>query len=141
MSNRKRVVRGAVVVAGAAALGLATLPSAGAAEGQVLGADAAGVIEGSYIVVLKDGVLSTADAAAKHGAEVTHRYTHALNGYAAKMTETEAKRAAADPRSRTCSRTGSCACRKPRRPGVSTGSTRRTCRSTRATRHRPQGRV
>ena len=28
---------------------------------------------------------------------MAHRYTHALNGFAATMTETEAKRAAADP--------------------------------------------
>ena len=97
MSNRRqRAVRGAVVAVATGALGLATLPSAFAAEGQVLGADAAGAIEGSYIVVLKESE-SAVDVADEHGAEVEHRYTHALNGFSATMTETEARRTAADP--------------------------------------------
>jgi subtilisin family serine protease len=100
MSNRRqRALRGAVVVLSAGALGLAVIPSAGAAEGRILGAGATDAIEGSYVVVLKDGVgiQSAEDVADTYGAEVTHRYTHALNGFAGSMSETEAKRAAADP--------------------------------------------
>jgi subtilisin family serine protease len=100
MTNRRqRVLRSAVVALSAGALGLAVIPSAGAAEGQVLGANAADAIEGSYIVVLKDGIgiQSADDVADTYGAEVTHRYTHALKGFAGGMSESEAKRAAADP--------------------------------------------
>ncbi len=100
MSNRRqRVLRGALVALSAGALGLAVIPSAGAAEGQILGANAADAIEGSYIVVLKGGigVQSAEDIADTYGAEVIHRYTHALNGFAGSMSESEAKRAAADP--------------------------------------------
>ena len=56
---------------------------------------------GSYIVVLADGVAaSTAanDHAHSYGAAVTQLYSHALRGYAARLSETAARRIAADPR-------------------------------------------
>ncbi|GGS35800.1 S8 family peptidase [Actinokineospora fastidiosa] len=54
-----------------------------------------------YIVMLSDdAAVSTVvdDHARRHGVEVTHRYQHALNGYAARMSATAAARLAADPR-------------------------------------------
>ncbi len=74
----------------------AAVPAQAAPDGKILGADAPGVIENSYLVVLKDGAAPAATAA-KYGARVQHTYTAALNGYAATMTEEAAKRAAADP--------------------------------------------
>ena len=62
-------------------------------------------IAGSYIVVLKDakatpGAVGRAarDLAARHAGAVTYTYTARLRGFAAKMTEAQAKRLAADPR-------------------------------------------
>jgi len=81
------------VAALAAAQFAAAVPAQAAPAGKILGADAPGVIENSYLVVFKDG----AAPAEKFGARVTHTYTAALNGYAATMTEDAAKRAAADP--------------------------------------------
>jgi subtilisin family serine protease len=73
-----------------------TLAAPALAEGQILGADRANAVQDSYIVVFKGD--AGADAlAAKYGGQVTHRYSAALRGYAAKMTERQAKRVAADP--------------------------------------------
>jgi hypothetical protein len=49
----------------------------------------AATIPGQYIVVLKDGVSepTSASDAAKKGAQVTQNYRHALNGYAAKLSD------------------------------------------------------
>ncbi|MCL8014088.1 S8 family peptidase [Streptomyces sp. AS02] len=77
--------------------------SAAPAEGVVLGADAPGAIKDSYIVTLKDSAGFRAASAkgealaTRYGAEVERTYKQALNGYATEMTETEAKRLAADP--------------------------------------------
>jgi subtilisin len=64
------------------------------------GTTAAGAISGQYIVVLEDG-----DAAAvasehkqKYGAEVSSVYTHALKGYAAKLSPSGLAAVAADER-------------------------------------------
>jgi subtilisin family serine protease len=70
----------------------------------------ANAIPGSYIVVLKDkaagGRAGTAQAgvaavaktlAGRYGATVTHTYGDALNGFAAKLSEKDALRLAADP--------------------------------------------
>ncbi|UMO99940.1 S8 family peptidase [Amycolatopsis sp. EV170708-02-1] len=79
---------------------LAGQGQASAAEGEIRGADSQQAIKGSYIVVLKDGI-STRSAvgsqAQKYGATVKHRYDKALNGYAADMSESQARRLAADP--------------------------------------------
>ncbi|MFC7612828.1 protease inhibitor I9 family protein [Actinokineospora soli] len=66
--------------------------SAGAAEGQVLGAGAATAIEGSYVVVLKPGA-----ALQDVPGTVTRTYRSALRGFAVTMSERQARRLAADP--------------------------------------------
>ncbi|GGO43796.1 hypothetical protein GCM10012287_07800 [Streptomyces daqingensis] len=75
----------------------ATPPSA---EVRLAPADTA--ISGSWIVTLKDGAESprsaAADLARSNGADLTRVYREALNGFAAKMTESEARKLAADPR-------------------------------------------
>jgi len=56
---------------------------------------------GRYIVVLHGSASSTAVAAdheRAHGAQVTHVYEHALNGYAAQMTSRAAEGIESDPR-------------------------------------------
>jgi subtilisin family serine protease len=84
----------------AAAVGLsvvATAPAA-AAEGQILGTDSATAIDGSYVVVYKDGAAQAANTTADAlGSKVTNRYSHVFNGFAASMSEQQAKRLAADP--------------------------------------------
>jgi subtilisin family serine protease len=94
MRNKLKV---GFVAAAVVAAGLSTGVSASAAGGKILGADADGVIKGSYIVVLKDGTASAASVAAAHDAKVTHTYGAALRGYAAQMSEADARRTAADP--------------------------------------------
>ncbi|MBC6446334.1 S8 family peptidase [Actinokineospora xionganensis] len=96
---RRLTAAGIATVAGmATAITLAT--PAVAAEAQILGADAANVVKDSYIVVLKDGAQArgaTADSlSARYGGKVNHRYSAAISGYAATMTEQQAKRVAAD---------------------------------------------
>jgi subtilisin family serine protease len=74
-----------------------------AAEGQVLYAGSADAISGSYIVVFKDSVSTQSvesqvqSSTDKYGGQATYTYTAALRGYNATMTETQAKRLAADP--------------------------------------------
>ncbi|HEY7595259.1 MAG TPA: S8 family serine peptidase [Actinophytocola sp.] len=81
----------------------AALPAA--AEGQVLGADRAGAIKDSYVVVMKDDAAPRAQAAssarsltAEYGGHARTVYGHALNGFAARMTADQARKMAADPR-------------------------------------------
>jgi subtilisin family serine protease len=86
----------------AAAVGLAvvtTTPASAAPEGQILGADSATAIDGSYIVAYKDGAAAeAASTAASLGSKVSHKYTAVLNGgFAASMSEQQAKQLAADP--------------------------------------------
>ena len=91
----------AAVVASAAALAALGGPAVASAEqGAILNANSPDAIEGSYIVVLKDGVSAAAEAsehADQYGAKVTRTFKHALRGYAAKMSESAARRLAADP--------------------------------------------
>jgi len=82
----------------AVGLALAGTATASAAEGKILGADSATAIDGSYIVVFKDGVAATAASTAeRYGATVEQTYTAALDGFAGSMSEAAAKRLAADP--------------------------------------------
>ncbi|WP_447003401.1 S8 family serine peptidase [Saccharothrix isguenensis] len=67
-----------------------------AAEGEIRHAGRQNTVADSYIVVLKDAGQTDA-VAAKVDARVTHRYTAALNGFAASMNEKAAKKLAADP--------------------------------------------
>ncbi|WP_436492213.1 S8 family peptidase [Actinokineospora sp. HUAS TT18] len=83
----RRTLSAAVAVT-VAVVGLAG--TAQAAEGTVLAATGTAV-DGSYVVVFKDG-----RTAAARGA-VTHTYTSALRGYATRLTEREARELAADP--------------------------------------------
>ncbi|WP_434438893.1 S8 family peptidase [Lentzea sp. E54] len=89
-------------VAIAAALGIASTamwtPTAIAEEAVLPGAGAQAV-EGSYIVVLKDGARTPASAlASRYQGFVRHTYTTALHGFSvAGMSERQARRLAADP--------------------------------------------
>lgn len=105
---RRRVwARAGATTAIAAMVALAGQATAGAEneahEAKILGTNSAQTIDGSYIVVFKDrvsanSVASTASAhATTYGADVTHEYDTAIRGYAATMSEKEAKRVAADP--------------------------------------------
>jgi subtilisin family serine protease len=91
----------------AAAASALTVVSAlpAAAEGQVLGADRAGAIKDSYIVVVKDDAAPKAQSAstarsltAEYGGQARTVFHHALNGFAAHMTAAQARKMAADPR-------------------------------------------
>jgi len=85
----------------AATLALATVAALpAAAEGEILGTGAAEAIKDSYIVVYKDGASInglTESLAEKHDATVEHRYTAALRGFAGSMSESAARKIAADP--------------------------------------------
>ncbi|MFD7123921.1 S8 family peptidase [Streptomyces anulatus] len=104
----KRRIAGAIAAATTLALAVgagAALPAQAAPspEGRVLHAGAAGAIPGSYIVTLKETAGFRASAAqgkkliAGYGGRIERTYTSALNGYAAQLGSTEAKRLAADP--------------------------------------------
>nr|CEL15203.1 Alkaline serine exoprotease A precursor [Kibdelosporangium sp. MJ126-NF4] len=79
----------------AATVGLAA--PASAAQGQILGLDADGVVRDSFVIVLKNAQQTPTSLGQKYGAKVTHTYKSALNGFAATMTETQARKLAADP--------------------------------------------
>jgi subtilisin family serine protease len=89
-------------VAIAAALGIASTamwtPTA-IAEETVLPGAGAQAVEGSYIVVLKDGARTPASAlASRYQGNVKHTYSTALNGFSVTgMSERQARRLAADP--------------------------------------------
>lgn len=89
-------------VAIAAALGIASTamwtPTA-IAERAVLPGAGAQAVEGSYIVVLKDGARTPASAlASRYQGNVKHTYSAALNGFSVTgMSERQARRLAADP--------------------------------------------
>jgi subtilisin family serine protease len=105
----------AVAVTGAAAFGFLAGPSALAAvnppEGDIRSAGGADAVTGSYLVVLKDAQVSARSGAAakaavddsaqrltkRHGGAVRHRYSAALHGFEARVSEKEARRIAADP--------------------------------------------
>ena len=84
-------------VVGAVALSVFGLPSIS----QAAEPDAVEVVPDSYVVVLKqsrsDMVARVRTLAGKHAATVRYTYTHALQGFAATMSEQQARRLAADP--------------------------------------------
>ncbi|NYI06504.1 S8 family peptidase [Allostreptomyces psammosilenae] len=108
-TTRRATGRLAGALAGLLALGATALPAAAQAApagaptvGVIANAGARDVVPGSYLVTLEDSVGISASAAgpalaARYGGEVTHTYTAALNGFAAELTEAEARRLAADP--------------------------------------------
>ncbi|MDQ2583873.1 S8 family peptidase [Saccharothrix yanglingensis] len=102
-TTRRLAVLGLAAVS-AAALAFANTGVA-AAEGTVLGAERADAVAGSYIVALNDSVsarsasASTASAlVGKYGGQVRAAWQHALNGFHASLSESQARRLAADPR-------------------------------------------
>ncbi|MFB7709713.1 S8 family peptidase [Streptomyces sp. NPDC056105] len=103
--TRKRRLRraGALTAAAAAALlSVGTLPAhAAPPSGLILGAGEPGAVAGSYIVTLKGGTKAPSDTgqglAEKYGAKIRHTYSTALNGYAVRAGEAQARRLAADP--------------------------------------------
>ncbi|WP_406863741.1 S8 family serine peptidase [Streptomyces sp. HUAS MG47] len=91
-------ITAAVVTAGITAM---TMPFAGAtsapAEGKVYGLDAAGAVEGSFVVLL-DEKADKKKLAAEYGGTLRRTYNSSVNGFSASgLSETEAKRLAADP--------------------------------------------
>lgn len=105
MSTHKRTrgFRYAAVATGAAtaaAVALLATPLAGAAtpaEGTVYGLGAPGAISGSYVVIL-DASADKQQLARKYGGELQRTYSSGVNGFSASgLSETEAKRLAADP--------------------------------------------
>ncbi|AYV26940.1 S8 family peptidase [Streptomyces sp. CJ_13] len=87
-------------VAAAAAMAFIATPLAGAAtpaEGTVYGLGAPGAISGSYVVIL-DASANKEKLADKYGGELQRSYSSGVNGFSASgLSETEAKRLAADP--------------------------------------------
>ncbi|WP_078843558.1 S8 family peptidase [Streptomyces albus] len=100
LSVRPALAAGAALVLGA----VWALPAAAAApaEGEILGAGGAGVVEDSYIVVLDEGA-PAADSrpgralAERYGGEIAETYDAALNGFALELPERQARRLAAHP--------------------------------------------
>ncbi|MFJ4842045.1 S8 family peptidase [Streptomyces sp. NPDC088746] len=107
VSDTRRRIAGAIATATTLALAVgvgAALPAQAAQpEGRVLHAGAAGAVPGSYIVTLRPTAGFKASAGqgkqliADHGGTIERTYTSALNGYAATLSSTEARRLAADP--------------------------------------------
>ncbi len=98
-----------------ALLGLATVfavlvalaaPAAAAPdEGAILHATGVDALAGKYVVVFKDSAVdrsrvgdTVAALTARYGGKASHTYRSALGGFAATMSETQAKRLAADPK-------------------------------------------
>src|SRR5439155_25381262 len=98
--QRRRRLAGAALLSAAVVAGALSSSAALAApaEGQVRYADSATAIQGNYIVVLKDGVTTSAGSlAANYGGRVGFTYTRALHGFSATMDPAAARRLAADP--------------------------------------------
>ncbi|MCC3767359.1 S8 family peptidase [Streptomyces sp. UNOC14_S4] len=97
------------VAAGATVLALPAGAAPAPAEGTVFGAGAKDAVDGSYIVLLKDGASAKAagshsltaqgeDLAARYGGKLNRTYDSAVHGFSASgLDATEAKRLAADP--------------------------------------------
>ncbi|MFC9425551.1 S8 family peptidase [Streptomyces sp. NPDC056987] len=103
-TTRNRITAVFTAVAATAALGALSLPAQAApAVGTVVGAGAQDAVSGSYIVTLKKSSgLKAASASgrgvvAEYGGTVKRTYTAALNGYAATLSDAQARRLAADP--------------------------------------------
>ncbi|MCP2260216.1 Serine protease, subtilisin family [Streptoalloteichus tenebrarius] len=102
----RRIAGLGAATAAAVAVTLGGSLPAGADEGVIRAAGAAEAIKDSYIVVLRtsgtqasaQSVEATVDnLVARHGGAVKHTYRSALHGYAATMSEQQARRVAADP--------------------------------------------
>ncbi|MFE2597019.1 S8 family peptidase [Streptomyces sp. NPDC059396] len=117
-ASRIKLTAALTALAAAAGITALTSPTAGAApaQGVVYGNDAEGAVPGSYIVLLKTGAQAGQQAglragakaadsksakqelAAEYGGVLKRNYGTALHGFSASgLTETEARRLAADP--------------------------------------------
>ncbi|MFI9027048.1 S8 family peptidase [Streptomyces sp. NPDC053560] len=102
---RRRLAAGGTAATSAALLCAAALPAhAAPPEGRILGAGAAGAVRSSYIVTLKAGARGVEarsaagkGLAAKYGVSIRRTYHTAINGYAIRANEAQARRLAADP--------------------------------------------
>ncbi|WP_327401220.1 S8 family peptidase [Streptomyces sp. NBC_01288] len=101
-TRRLRRAGGLTAVITAAVVSAITLPAHAAPEGTILGAGEPGSVSGSYLVTLKGGTKAPSaagkDLATKYGAKISHTYGTALNGYAIKANERQARLLAADAR-------------------------------------------
>ncbi|MCK1797105.1 S8 family peptidase [Streptomyces sp. XM4193] len=100
--RRMSLAIGAAVAVAAGATLMALPAGASQAEGTVFGTDAKGAIDGSYVVLLKDGQVGAAkagkDLVSEYGGKVSKTYGSTINGFSAKgLSESEAKHLAADP--------------------------------------------
>ncbi|PSL52557.1 subtilisin family serine protease [Saccharothrix carnea] len=102
-TTRRLAVLGLAAVS-AAALAFSNAGVA-AAEGDVLGAERADAVPGSYVVALNDAMSARSASAStasslvdKYGGQVRVAWQHALNGFHATMSAAQARRLAADPR-------------------------------------------
>ncbi|MGW3564286.1 S8 family peptidase [Streptomyces sp. NPDC000941] len=105
--NARRLTLATAVAAAVAAGAFAAFPAGASttapAEGTVYGTQSANTVKGSYIVLLKGGQTIKAqstgkDLAQRYGGTLRRSYDSAVNGFSASgLTETEAKRLAADP--------------------------------------------
>lgn len=105
--NARRLTLATTVAAAVAAGAFVAVPAgasaASPAEGTVYGTQSADAVKGSYIVMLKGGKSVKAasegkDLAQRYGGTLRRSYDSAVNGFSASgLTETEAKRLAADP--------------------------------------------
>ncbi|MCX4234539.1 S8 family serine peptidase [Streptomyces ortus] len=93
---------GVTAVLTAAAVSAPALPAHAAHEGRITGSAGAGSVGGSYIVTLKAATKAPSKAgravATTYGARTSHTCSTALNGYAVRAGERQARRLAADPR-------------------------------------------
>ncbi|MEU5023928.1 S8 family peptidase [Streptomyces milbemycinicus] len=105
--NARRLTVATAVAAAVAAGAFVAVPAgastAAPAEGKVYGTQSADAVKGSYVVLLKGGKSIKAqstgkDLAQRYGGTLRRSYDSAVNGFSAGgLTETEAKRLAADP--------------------------------------------
>lgn len=102
-SGKTKIVTAIAAVATVVGTGLYVSPIAQAgqpAESTVYGLNAEGAVAGSYIVHLdeKAATAEKRDLAAEYGGKISRTYGSAVSGFSAgSLTETEAKRLAADP--------------------------------------------
>ena len=95
--RRSHVLAVSLLVAATATTAAATPAFAAPATGQIRMAGTATAVPGSYIVVLKAGKTGGDRIAGKFGGTVARSFGTVLNGFEARMSESAAKRLAADP--------------------------------------------
>ena len=102
--TRRRLALTALAAAAAILLTTSPIGPAAAGDGKIRNKGAAGVVSGSYIVVFKDSVVPKKNVrkvvdrlTTNHKASVRFRYSDALRGFSARMSEAQALRLATDP--------------------------------------------